>query len=202
MKKCCFCNLFKPLEDFYNNKNVKSGKASFCKQCGKEKRDNYYEKNRAKVLEKQKSHNEKYLSKISEASKIKRKNYSNNYFKFKIKTDVIFKLKIYSRNMLNRAFRSILQEKNWSTPKALGCSWEHFKNHLESKFQEGMTWNNYAHDGWHIDHIIPISSAKTEEDIIRLSHYTNLQPLWAKDNLIKSNKMVPPTGLEPITLQL
>jgi hypothetical protein len=44
MKKCCFCNLFKPLEDFYNNKNVKSGKASFCKQCGKEKRDNYYKR--------------------------------------------------------------------------------------------------------------------------------------------------------------
>lgn len=192
MKKCCFCNLIKPLDEFYNNKNIKSGKASFCKQCGKEKRDKYYNENRSKVIERQKLHNEKYLTRITEESKEKRKkhsrNYSKRYFRSRIKNDVIFKLKVYSRNMLNRAFRSILQEKNWSTPEALGCTWEQFKNHLESKFQEGMNWNNYSYRGWHIDHIIPISLAKTEEDIIKLSHYTNLQPLWAKDNLIKSNK--------------
>lgn len=51
-----------------------------------------------------------------------------------------------------------------------------------------MTWNNYGK--WHIDHIIPISSAKTEEEVIKLNHYTNLQPLWAKDNLKKGNKII------------
>ena len=59
--------------------------------------------------------------------------------------------------------------------------------HLESKFTEEMSFDNYGK--WHIDHIIPISSAKTEEDIIRLNHYTNFQPLWAVDNLRKSNKV-------------
>ena len=51
-----------------------------------------------------------------------------------------------------------------------------------------MTWNNRSE--WHIDHIIPLSSAKTEEELYKLFHYTNLQPLWAKDNLIKGKKTI------------
>jgi hypothetical protein len=53
-----------------------------------------------------------------------------------------------------------------------------------------MTWNNYSHDGWHIDHIVPLSSAKTEEDVIKLCHYSNLQPLWSIDNYKKGNKII------------
>jgi len=64
------------------------------------------------------------------------------------------------------------------------------KKYLEDKFSEGMTWDNKGFYGWHIDHIIPLSSAKNEEDIIRLSHYTNLQPLWGKDNMKKGNKVI------------
>jgi hypothetical protein len=70
----------------------------------------------------------------------------------------------------------------------LGGEWSIVKNHMESLFKEGMTWENYGE--WHIDHIIPISSGKTEEDVIKLCHYSNLQPLWAKDNLLKSNKSI------------
>ena len=52
-----------------------------------------------------------------------------------------------------------------------------------------MTWNNHGHNGWHIDHIYPLNKAKSEEDIYRLNHYTNLQPLWWYDNLKKSDKL-------------
>jgi hypothetical protein len=70
----------------------------------------------------------------------------------------------------------------------LGCSFEEFKLYLESKFEPWMTWENKGlyngelNYGWDIDHIIPISSATTEEEIIKLNHYTNLQPLCSKVN--------------------
>lgn len=65
----------------------------------------------------------------------------------------------------------------------LGCDWHHLKTHLESKFVDGMSWENRSL--WHIDHIIPLASAKSVEEVVRLCHHTNLQPLWAKDNIRK-----------------
>jgi hypothetical protein len=64
------------------------------------------------------------------------------------------------------------------------------KKYIESKFKEGMSWDNYGVYGWHLDHIIPLSSAKNEEELKSLCHYTNLQPLWAFDNLSKFNKII------------
>ena len=73
----------------------------------------------------------------------------------------------------------------------LGCSFQEFKLHLESQFDEWMNWENQG-TYWHMDHIIPISSAQTEEDVWRLNHYTNFQPLYWEDNLKKSNKIEKP----------
>lgn len=64
------------------------------------------------------------------------------------------------------------------------------RNYLENKFIDGMTWDNKGFYGWHIDHIIPLSSAKTEEEIYKLCHYSNLQPLWAEDNMKKGDKIL------------
>ena len=69
----------------------------------------------------------------------------------------------------------------------IGCSWEELVAHLESLFLEGMTWDNRSE--WHIDHRIPLASAETEEEIHKLCHYTNLQPLWATDNMSKGPKL-------------
>lgn len=68
----------------------------------------------------------------------------------------------------------------------LGIDFEGFKLYIENLFIEGMTWENFGK--WHLDHKIPISWGKTEDEIIRLNHYTNLQPLWAEDNLSKGNR--------------
>ncbi len=72
----------------------------------------------------------------------------------------------------------------------IGCSWIDFKIYLESKFTEGMSWDNYGK--WHIDHIVPLSSFDLSDPVQleKACHYTNLQPLWAKDNLKKSNKII------------
>jgi len=70
--------------------------------------------------------------------------------------------------------------------------------HLESKFQEGMSWENYGKNGWHLDHIIPLSAFDlTDPEQLKIAcHYTNIQPLWARDNLVKSNKI--PNNMEEI----
>ena len=80
-----------------------------------------------------------------------------------------------------------ISKKN-KTFEIVGCSPQFLKEHLEKQFVDGMTWENRSE--WHIDHKIPLSSAKTEEELYKLCHYTNLQPLWAEENLKKSNKII------------
>ena len=70
----------------------------------------------------------------------------------------------------------------------IGCDLKTIKAHLEKQFTKGMNWENQGK--WHVDHIIPCASAKTEEELIKLFHYTNLQPLWAIDNILKKDKII------------
>jgi hypothetical protein len=71
----------------------------------------------------------------------------------------------------------------------LGIDWDDLLKYFEDRFYGGMTWENYGYRGWHIDHIIPVCSAKTYDEMVKLCHYTNLRPMWAKDNLSKGNKI-------------
>lgn len=72
------------------------------------------------------------------------------------------------------------------THEILGCSWDEFAAHIEKQFLPGMSWSNRAE--WHIDHIVPLATAKTEADVLALNHFTNLRPLWVPDNLAKRDK--------------
>lgn len=99
------------------------------------------------------------------------------------KTDLLYKLKRRVRARLGRIkFKNSGRTTDW-----LGCSIADLKAHLESKFQSGMTWDNYG--DWHIDHIVPLASATNEQETLKLCYYTNLQPLWAKDNLSKGDNL-------------
>ena len=97
------------------------------------------------------------------------------------------------RTRITQHCNSIKLEKNFRTIEALGCTAQEFKEHLEGLFKVGMTWENYGLGGWVVDHIKPISLAKTSDEVYLLNHYTNLQPMWELDNLIKSNKYDEPT---------
>lgn len=112
----------------------------------------------------------------------------NNRYHIRIKEDVIFKL----RNRLRGRFKSALKhnQKIGSAVRDLGCTIAELKVYLESKFQPGMSWDNYGRYGWHIDHIKPLSKFNLQDPgQIKISlHYSNLQPLWAKDNLKKAGK--------------
>lgn len=78
--------------------------------------------------------------------------------------------------------------KNTKVYEALGAERDVVRKHLQEQFRDGMSWENYGE--WQIDHIIPLSSAETVEHVVELNHYTNLQPLWAEENLKKSNKIL------------
>ena len=86
--------------------------------------------------------------------------------------------------------------KNNKTFEMIGCTPEELKTYLENLFSEGMTWENYGYYGWHVDHKIPLDSGKTEDEIIKLCHYTNLQPMWWNENLKKSFKIPTSTNKE------
>ena len=94
------------------------------------------------------------------------------------------------RALVLTKFRERGYTKKSKVYKIIGCSYDDFKKHIESQFKEGMTWENHNRYGWHLDHIIPCASAKTEEELIKLNHYTNYQPLWAKDNMTKGTKLL------------
>jgi hypothetical protein len=95
-------------------------------------------------------------------------------------------------NQRTRITGILKNHKTTKTLDLLGCSAQFLRAYLENKFQEGMSWENYGKAGWHVDHIIPCSSfdLTDPEQQKRCFHYTNLQPLWAVDNLKKSNKIL------------
>jgi hypothetical protein len=130
--------------------------------------------------------------KISETSKnrkhsdISKQKISNGLYRYHNSTPLEKRIKRNLRSRLNKALQG--NYKTGSAVRDLGCSIEELKKYLESKFQDGMTWDNYGQ--WHIDHIRPLCSFNLQdpEELKKVCHYSNLQPLWAKDNLDKRNK--------------
>lgn len=117
------------------------------------------------------------------------KKYLNVYIKRRMKIDESFKLSYNIRTRIRRALKKDFKKSK--TIDLLGCSIEFLKVYLENKFKEGMSWENYGRYGWHIDHIKPCSKfdLTQESEQKKCFNYTNLQPLWAVDNLKKYNKM-------------
>ena len=90
---------------------------------------------------------------------------------------------------MHSSFKRYGFEFNNNNDVVIGIDWDELLKYFESMFYDGMTWENYGYRGWHIDHIIPVCSAKTYDEMVKLCHYTNLRPMWAKDNLSKGNKI-------------
>ena len=154
----------------------------------------YYKKNKDKILKYRKEYRDKNIEKYRDLSRLYYKNNKTKenkrvakYTKERFKKDSFFRFKHKLRHSTWVAFKNKGYKKGSSTEKILGCSFEIVKKEIEMKFVKGMSWDN--RDEWHIDHIIPLASAKTEEELIKLCHYTNLQPLWAKDNISKKDKV-------------
>jgi hypothetical protein len=206
-KVCSSCSEEKPLTSifFHKRKDSKDGFRGECKICNENKKKEWREKNPDKIREYRKFYKENNPESYRQSARntyLKYYEYyrkqKNDYWALngkKIKEKVKEKktndpfLRLYDsyRARLKAFFKG--KNKSKSTKDLVGCSWEELKMHLETQFKSGMSWDNYGLKGWHIDHIIPLSSAITEAELIKLSHYSNLQPLWAKENLTKSNKI-------------
>lgn len=167
----------------YNNNNkskISEYKKKLDKSIIKQQQQKKYQKNRESYLIKAKIYYKNNREKI-----IKQK---NEYEKNKKLTDPLYKVKRNIRTLIKQKLIKNNYTKKSKTHEILGCSFEEFKLHLESKFEPWMTWENYGlyngelNYGWDIDHIIPTSSANTEDELIKLNHHTNLQPLCSKLN--------------------
>lgn len=184
----------------YKKANPQVDKKSYEKN--KEKRltqqKEYADKNREKIRLYKKEYqqkNKERLNQISREYRINNKETINANIKNRLKDDPMFALTVSVRKNILKAFRKRKYEKNSSTKDILGCSFEEFKQHIENQFQPWMTWENRGlyngqpEYGWDIDHIIPLDTAITVEDVIRLNHHTNLQPLCSYINRVvkKSN---------------
>jgi len=153
-----------------------------------EYRKKYYKNNKEKIAEQSKATYEKYKEKYNS---INRKYQKDNHVvlmqkrKERIEASPLLQFKERIRQLTKGAFYRLKQDKRFNTHSILGADWEIVKEHFVSQFKDGMTWDAFIAGEIHVDHIQPLASAKTEEELIALCHYTNLQPLWCLDNLSK-----------------
>ena len=146
-------------------------------------------KDKIRVIEKKYRDNNK--EKISEGGRIYRANNLvklNNYRKVRRRNEPLYRLKHNIRCLIRQSLSGKGLRKNSLSEQILGCTYSEFKTHLESQWEAWMNWDNYGlydgelNYGWDIDHIIPMVSALTEDEAIRLNNYTNLQPLCSYTN--------------------
>jgi hypothetical protein len=187
VKRCTVCKKLQSFCEFNKHKNMKYGLAVECKSCRKIINANYKKNNRDKINKKNAEYRKENKIKASEfyqKNKLRiRDKINDRYY-----SDDIFRLKTNIRNRIYEIFRDKNLSKNNKTEEILGISFENFKVYIEQQFKDGMSWENRSK--WHIDHKVPLSFAKTEEEIIKLNYYTNLQPLWSYENLSKNNQLL------------
>jgi predicted RNase H-like nuclease (RuvC/YqgF family) len=216
-KVCSKCNIEKNIENFGKSNKSSDGLMYCCRECNNLRSKQYRKENHQKTLETQrnwrrknpdwvknvnsinsKKNIKKNLERLKEWYKKnpdKKREYRENYKpkkrlqkKLRMQNDAIFNLTNRLRSRLYKYLKTMNITKKNRTFDIIGCTPDFLKKHLEEKFVIGMSWEN--RNEWHIDHIIPLSSAKTEKELYELCYYTNLQPLWVQDNLKKSNKRI------------
>jgi hypothetical protein len=217
MKTCTKCKRELSVDMFTKNKSSKDGFHNQCKECRKkyyekhkEQRAEYDKQYHEKHKEHYKEYNKRYRKENEEYFKIYRKEnkeyikernkrycqknkehikkYRNRHDKERRETDALYKLKFDVRKNINEAFRRKGYKKSSKASKILGIDFEGLKKYLYSTWLDNYG-TEYNGEAYHIDHIIPLATANSEEDVMRLCHYTNLQLLKPEDNLKKSDSL-------------
>lgn len=205
-KPCTICKKILAFELFAPDKRASTGRNSCCRVCKQKKyfhdvpsvkkeqiklaSQYYYENTKEKFAE----HRKEYRKEYEQRKEYKEKR--NKRLRDRRKTDPQFKIIGSLRSRVASALKSQNVRKNNSTIDLVGCKVPFLKEYLESFFEEGMTWENYCKDietCWHIDHIRPCASFDLEDEDQQRQcfHYTNLQPMWASENILKSDNWFP-----------
>lgn len=192
IKICLKCKLEKDIENFAKDKNRKDGHFPYCKECCNKDGKNYYNEKKLEKIEYQKSYyqnhkKEKRLYDIQYKEKTKSKRNANE--KILYENDMLYRFKKMARGCITKSFKRKGYNKNTNTYKILGCDYNTFMKHLLETYKKIYNENYDTSIKVHIDHIIPLSIAKTKDEVIKLCHFSNLQLLKATDNLKKSNKL-------------
>ena len=188
-KRCTKCSVIKQFTSFAPQKAGYMGIKAQCRECDTEYDKQFQSKNNTRAerdkTDKAKQYRKKY---VAENLDWWRK-YEREYRYNRRREDMFFKIK----GNLSGRLSDLINKRNLSTNtlELIGCDRETFLSHIEKQFTEGMTWENYGLKGWHVDHILPLSSfdLTVEDEVKKACHYTNLQPLWWQDNLEKGNKI-------------
>jgi hypothetical protein len=205
MEKICIkCEEKKELDKFDKREKSKDGYRNQCIKCltniSKNRIEKLSEEEKIEYRKKRRERGKKYRENNmeNEEFRLKEKNRRRKYHLKRLDTDPLYRLRISYSRRINKCIKKF-NIKNIHFLNNLGCSLEDLKIYIESKFETWMTWDNYGkyngelNYGWDIDHIMPISSAKTEEEFHELCHYENLQPLCSRINRdIKKNKIENP----------
>lgn len=177
MKRCCKCQETKEDSEFGRHKNRYDGLQIWCKVCMNKYHKEYSISFRGKEIKRASDKKCRHLPK----NKQKR----NEKLRARRKIDPVFKL----IDNLRRRIRGVLEgkEKNIHIIQAIGCTPQELIKHIESQWELGMSWLNYGNrEGqWSIDHIFPFHLCNKDDldEIVHKNHWTNLRPMWHKDNV-------------------
>lgn len=192
-KRCVKCRDIKSFDNFYATKKGRFGLSGLCKPCTAVAQREFRAANPTYAAEVQKRHRLANPEKVAARQKVwreKNQDHVNARNKQKYAESPQFKLSLRLRNRLNKELRR--GKLSVSGVRDLGGTVDAFKTYLESKFQEGMTWDNWGNglDDWHIDHIRPFASFDLTDatQVRQACHFSNMQPLWARDNRKKGNR--------------
>lgn len=192
MKQCGGCKSVMQVTCFSRDAKKSDGLLSICKTCDAANHKARREKNKAAYLARKKEYYKNNPEKMRQAAKNYRaRNYETLLKKqrFKRKEDHLYRMKENLRRAIRDAIKRGGYTKTSRTLKIVGCTLEELKAHIERQFTKGMSWDKLGHE-IHIDHIIPLASAKSDGDLIALNHFTNLRPMWAKENMEKSDAIL------------
>lgn len=198
---CKKCKASRDKEYHNNNKDKILQKAKEWSENNpersKQNKRNHYLKNRQKFLERSKERYENNREKILEYTKNRYKNLDRDEENRKQrernvkrrKEDINFRISEALRSRIHMAIKN--SSKSGSAVADLGCSIEEFRQYIENKFEPGMTWENWGHKTWHLDHNIPLAyfDLSDRDQFLKACHYTNYKPMWAEENMKKSSKI-------------